>query len=117
MWKLSATFGKGLHDALHVHHHRLDGAGQDNQFLVQEVAGAGDTLAHHHLVGGADAGQADAGSALWAYSISSGSCTAATIISLSVGSWPWTRMLTSSVLRTPRLTWLTRGWACRIEYR
>ena len=54
-----------LHDALHVHHHRLDRAGQDRQLLVQEVARGGDALAHHDLVGGAaDAGQVDAVRAL-----------------------------------------------------
>ena len=65
VWKWLGHAGQRLHDALHVHHHRLDGPGEDRQLLVQEVAGRRDALAHHHLVGGAaDAGQVDALGAL-----------------------------------------------------
>ena len=42
--------GQRLHDALHVHHHRLDGPGENREFLVQEVAGRRNALAHHHFV-------------------------------------------------------------------
>ena len=50
-----------LHDALHIHHHGFDRAGQDGQLLVQEVARSRDALAHQDFVGrAADAGQVDA---------------------------------------------------------
>jgi hypothetical protein len=52
---------EGLHDALHVDDHRLDGAGEHGQLLVQEVARRRDAVAHEDLVGGAaDAGEVDA---------------------------------------------------------
>ena len=54
-----------LHDALHVHHHRLHRAGEDRQLLVQEVARRRDALAHQRLVGGAaDARHVEAGRTL-----------------------------------------------------
>ncbi len=54
-----------LHDALHVHDHGLDRAGDDRQLLVQEVAGRWDAVAHQDLVRrAADAGQVDALGAL-----------------------------------------------------
>ena len=53
--------GQRLHDALHVDDHRFYRAGDDGQFLVQEVAGRGNALAHQCLVAGAaDPGQRDA---------------------------------------------------------
>ena len=47
-------FGNGhqaLHDALHVDDHRLDGAGEDGQLLLEHVAGRGNAFAHNDLVG------------------------------------------------------------------
>ena len=44
-----------------------------------------------------------------AYSIISGSFTAATINSERVGSWPWTTIFTSSSLRAPMLAWAVSG--------
>ncbi len=42
---------QGGHDALHIHHHRLDRAGGNYQFLAEEVAGYRDALAHEQLIG------------------------------------------------------------------
>ena len=50
-----------LHDALYVDDHRLDGAGEHRELLVQEVARRRDAVAHQDLVAGAaDARQVDA---------------------------------------------------------
>jgi hypothetical protein len=64
-----------LHDALHIHHHRFDGAGDDGEFLIQIVPRAGNALPHHHFVRGtANASQIDAFAPFdLAYSIISGS--------------------------------------------
>ena len=42
-----------LHDALDIHDHGIDRAGDDSQFLLQEVTGDGDAVPHQHFVGGA----------------------------------------------------------------
>ena len=61
VWKRCASGAQGLHDALHVDDHRLDGAGEHREFLVEEVAGRRDAVAHEDLVAGAaDAGEVDA---------------------------------------------------------
>ena len=94
------------HDALHVHHHQVDRAGEQRQFLVQVVAGDRHALPHQDLVGrAADAGHVDAlGAGLpRASASSSASRLASTSISLSVGSWPWTSTLTWRSSSTPRL--------------
>ena len=63
--EVAGQVGQRLHDALHVHHHGLDRAGENRQLLVQEVAGRGNALAHERLVGGAaDACHVDALGAL-----------------------------------------------------
>ena len=41
-----------LHDALHVHDHGIHRAGDERQFLLQEVTGEGDAVPHQHFVGG-----------------------------------------------------------------
>ena len=52
---------EGGEDALHVHDDGLAGAGQHDVFLLQEVAGHGNAVAHGDLVGGAaDARHVDA---------------------------------------------------------
>ena len=56
---------QGLHDALHVDDHRLDGAGEHGELLVEEVARRRDAVAHEDLVArAADAGEVDALGAL-----------------------------------------------------
>ena len=65
VWKHFVTCGQRRHDALHVDDHHLHRAGHDGQFLLQEVAGDRQPVAHQHFVGGAaDAGDVDAGRAL-----------------------------------------------------
>ncbi len=88
VWKLLARSDQRLHDALHIHDHGFDRAGQDRQLLVQEVARRRDALAHQDFVGGAaDAGQVDAlGAGCFGIFDDLGSCEAATIIWLRVGS-------------------------------
>ena len=49
------------HYALNVHNHHFDGAGDDRQFLLKEVAGHLDAAAHQDFIGGtAEPGQIDA---------------------------------------------------------
>ena len=43
--------GQGLHLALHVHHHGVHGPGDDRQFLLEEVSGHRNPVAHQHLIG------------------------------------------------------------------
>ena len=50
VWKRCDERPERLHDALHVDDHGLDGAGEDGQLLVQEVAGRRDAVAHEDLV-------------------------------------------------------------------
>ena len=52
---------QSLHDALDIDHHGFDRAGDNSQFLLQEVAGDGNAVAHQDFVGGtAHTGQVDA---------------------------------------------------------
>src|SRR4030042_1919785 len=44
-------FLEALHDALYVHYHGIEGAGDYSQFLLQVVAGDGHAVPHHDLVG------------------------------------------------------------------
>ena len=54
-------FRQTRHAALHVDHHHLDRAGDDRQFLLQEVAGDRHAMPHQDLVGrAAQAGQGHA---------------------------------------------------------
>ena len=100
------------HAALHVGDHHLDRAGDDGQFLLQEVAGDRDAVADQDFVGGAaDAGQGDA---LGAGGLGLGEdlrdrCDAAASISDSAGSCPCTMTLTVFAPSTPRLALLRTG--------
>ena len=42
---------EALHLTLHVDRHQLYGAGHQCQFLLQEVSGAGNAVAHEHFIG------------------------------------------------------------------
>ena len=53
VWIFLRKLADGRHDALHVHHHGLDHAGQDAEFLLQEAAGSGNAVADKDLVRGA----------------------------------------------------------------
>jgi hypothetical protein len=44
--EIGSQLYKRLHHTLNVHNHGFHSTGQDSQFLVQEVAGGWDTLAH-----------------------------------------------------------------------
>jgi hypothetical protein len=59
--KIPRQLDQCLHDTLHVDHHRLNRAGQDRQFLLEEITRRRDTLAHQDFVSrAANPGQVDA---------------------------------------------------------
>ena len=43
-------FGKTLHDALDVNHDGFESAGDHGHFLLQVIAGNGDTVTHQDLI-------------------------------------------------------------------
>jgi hypothetical protein len=87
---------QALHDALHIHHHRLHRARAMAISWLRKLPAGGmpwrmsTSLAVQQM----PARLIPLAPLLAAYSSSSGSVEAATIISDRVGSWPWTTMLT-----------------------